>query len=170
MIARLIVTTAMCLLFAGCGGVFNPYRSEFDCPMGDKGKCISVPNAHKEALGANSNNDDHNGKGNGNGNEKSKKSNGSNGVIDEMSPRDVYQQEMAKKLVGYIKQPNTPFITPPTVMRALILPYRASAKELYSERFIYFIADDPQWVVSAPTYSAESTDMILEKPNIQTKK
>ena len=77
---------------------------------------------------------------------------------------------MAKKLTSYIKQPNTPFISPPTVMRTLILPYKASSKDLYSERYIYIVVDEPQWVMSAPTYAAESRDMILEKTEIPVKK
>ena len=74
---------------------------------------------------------------------------------------------MAKKLTAYIRQPNTPLISPPTVMRALILPYRASSRDLYSERYIYIVVDEPQWVMSAPTYGTESRDMILEKTEPQ---
>jgi hypothetical protein len=55
-------------------------------------------------------------------------------------------------------------------MRTLILPYKASSKDLYSERYIYIVVDEPQWVMSAPTYGAESKDMILEKTETQVKK
>jgi hypothetical protein len=101
-----------------------------------------------------------------------KKPDTSNSASDpkQINPRDIYQQEMAKKLTSYIRQPNTPFISPPTVMRTLILPYKASSKDLYSERYIYIVVDEPQWVMSAPTYGTESKDMILEKTEIPIKK
>ena len=54
-------------------------------------------------------------------------------------------------------------------MRVLILPYKASPKDLYSERYVYFIVDEPQWVVGASKYGEESNDMILEKPGVPTK-
>ena len=151
------------MLFAGCGGIFNPYKSEFDCPMRDKGECVSVPEAYNESMSrmprdANSKSSRY----------STKKPDTSNSAADpeQINPRDIYQQEMAKKLTSYIRQPNTPFISPPTVMRTLILPYKASSKDLYSERYIYIVVDEPQWVMSAPTYGAESRDMILEKTEI----
>jgi conjugal transfer pilus assembly protein TraV len=159
------VILAMCLILTGCGTLFNPYKSEFDCPIGDKGKCISVPNAYNESVGGRSQIDNSEGK----APDKNRKKTDGSGPLQDDS-RDIYQQEMAKKLAEYIKHPETPLLTPPAVMRALILPYRASTKELYSERYIYFLADDPQWVISAPTYGTVSGDMILEKPNTQTKR
>jgi len=167
MYIRMTVIMALCMLFAGCGGIFNPYKSEFDCPMRDKGECVSVPEAYNESMSriprdANSRSSRN----------SKKKPDASNSAAnpEQINPRDIYQQEMAKKLTSYIRQPNTPFISPPTVMRTLILPYKAPSKDLYSERYIYIVVDEPQWVMSAPTYGAESRDMILEKTEIPVKK
>jgi conjugal transfer pilus assembly protein TraV len=167
MYIRMTVIVALCMLFAGCGGIFNPYKSEFDCPMRDKGECVSVPEAYNVSM--NSMPRDANSK---SSSYSQKKPDTSNSAADpeHINPRDIYQQEMAKKLTSYIRQPNTPFISPPTVMRTLILPYKASSKDLYSERYIYIVVDEPQWVMSAPTYGAESKDMILEKTETQVKK
>ena len=167
MYIRMTVIMVLCILFAGCGGIFNPYKSEFDCPMRDKGECVSVPEAYNESMSRMPR--DANIKSSG---YSKKKSDTSNSAADpeQINPRDIYQQEMAKKLASYIRQPNTPFISPPTVMRTLILPYKASSKDLYSERYIYIVVDEPQWVMSAPTYGAESRDMILEKTETQVKK
>jgi conjugal transfer pilus assembly protein TraV len=167
MYIRMTVIMALCMFFAGCGGIFNPYKSEFDCPMRDKGECVSVPEAYSEAVSrmprdANNKSSRY----------STRKPDASSSTADpeQINPRDIYQQEMAKKLTSYIRQPNTPFISPPTVMRTLILPYKASSKDLYSERYIYIVVDEPQWVMSAPTYGAESKDMILEKTEIPVKK
>jgi conjugal transfer pilus assembly protein TraV len=164
---RMTVIMALCMLFAGCGGIFNPYKSEFDCPMRDKGECVSVPEAYNESVSRMPR--DANSKSPRN---SQKKPDASTSAADpeQINPRDIYQREMAKKLTSYIRQPNTPFISPPTVMRTLILPYKASSKDLYSERYIYIVVDEPQWVMSAPTYGAESKDMILEKNETQVKK
>ena len=160
------VIAAIFLLFAGCG-IFNPYKSDFQCPGGVKGKCVSVTDAMEESKngapqGINGNN----------GNDKPSKytrKNDKAANLTNSDPRDIYQQEMAKKLTKYIRQPDTPFLAPPTVMRVLILPYKASPKDLYSERYVYFIVDEPQWVVGASKYGEESNDMILEKPGVPTK-
>lgn len=34
----------------GCGAIFNPYSSKFNCPETDKGKCVSVNTAYEESL------------------------------------------------------------------------------------------------------------------------
>jgi len=160
---KAIVIMIICLLLAGCG-IFNPYKSKFDCPMGENGKCISVPDAYKESMAKTSSGQEYNNNVKDKDAGEGKKGNGAVSAEQQVNPREIYQQEMAKKLVGFIKQPITPFLAPPSVARALILPYKASSKELYSERYIYFIVDEPQWVISAPVYGSDSRDLILEKP------
>lgn len=148
---------ALVLMVAGCGGIFNPYKSDFQCPMGDKGKCVSVTEAMKETVKPTQIV-----KSAPQATDKETKQ-----LRDEASypadSRDIYQQEVAKKLTEFIRQPNTPLVAPPQVMRVLVLPYNASPKELYSERYIYYLLDEPRFVLSVPKYGTTTGDMILEK-------
>ncbi|MEN6317924.1 MAG: type IV conjugative transfer system lipoprotein TraV [Syntrophaceae bacterium] len=164
MYRRMTAIMTLCKLFTACGGIFNPYKSEFDCPMRDKGQCVSVPEAYDESIIRTSQEATRHAQ------KKSDTSKTGDDREQQFDPKDIYQQEMAKKLTAYIRQPSTPFLAPPTVMRALILPYKASAKDLYSERHIYIIVDEPQWVMSAPAYGGDSRDMILEKTETKAKK
>ena len=166
MFMRMTAIMALCVLITACGGIFNPYKSEFDCPMRDKGECVSVPEAYDETLNRTLQKTNCKSSGCANKDDTPEAA----AAAEKINPRDIYQREMAKKLTAYIRQPNTPFLAPPTVMRALILPYKASAKDLYSERYVYIVVDEPQWVMNAPTYGAESGDMVLEKNETQVKK
>ena len=46
-----------------------------------------------------------------------------------------------------LKEPNTPLLAPPKVMRICILPYRGDQNELYMMRYVYLLVDEPKWVV-----------------------
>ena len=53
---------------------------------------------------------------------------------------------MYKELTGLIDSPETPVIAPSKVMRVMILPYK-NGNTLYMNRYVYFIADEPAWVL-----------------------
>lgn len=124
------ILSVACLSVAGCfsavGEAVNPYKSGFNCPMEDKGKCISVPNAYKEALQPIAPHPDGN-------------------VSDK--PEATYQESLYKKLGRLIDDPTTPAIAPPKVMRALFLPYKIADRELYMYRYVFFLVDDYAWVL-----------------------
>jgi conjugal transfer pilus assembly protein TraV len=46
-----------------------------------------------------------------------------------------------------LKEPNTPLLAAPQVMRVLVLPYRGDQNELYMMRYVYLLTDDPKWVM-----------------------
>jgi len=66
-------------------------------------------------------------------------------------PKDTmyqYQDVLYRKLASLIRQPSTPVVVPPDVVRVLILSYTGSDNELFSYRYVYFFATDPKWIIS----------------------
>ena len=135
MCKKLVVTgiaiALLSLTLSGCttvGEAMNPYKSQFHCPFEDKGKCGSMTSAYEESTGKN-------------GKTNMLLSNNSSG-------ENKYQEAVYKKLSGLINEPETPVIAPPKVMRVLMLPYKGSDKELFLDRWVYFVADEYEWVLS----------------------
>ena len=64
----------------------------------------------------------------------------------EDSAEKQYQKALYKELTGLIDSPETPVIAPSKVMRVMILPYK-NGNTLYMNRYVYFIADEPAWVL-----------------------
>jgi len=96
-----------------------------------KGKCVSATNAYKESV-----------------------ENSDNTSLENLSPElsaDLeynYRTSLYNKLASLINKPTTPIVLPPKVMRTLILSYTGSANELYSYRYVYFFATEPEWIIS----------------------
>jgi len=59
----------------------------------------------------------------------------------------LYQEEVYRKLTGLLRDPVTPLVAPPRVMRVLLLPYKGDGGELFMPRYVYFMADDPRWIM-----------------------
>ncbi len=155
------------LCLGGCGAIVNPYKDDFSCPDYDKGKCIKVEGAYKESLQKRKNSTLTE-KENKAACAECRKDAEKNNVAEDTycsacstaetsesgnkhptteSPATMYQKAVNKKLATMLKEPNTPLIAPPTVMRVLVLPYKGDLNELYMMRYIYLLIDDPQWVV-----------------------
>jgi conjugal transfer pilus assembly protein TraV len=60
----------------------------------------------------------------------------------------TYRTELYKEISNLLKQPSTPFVVPPKVMRILILPYTTKDNTLEMSRYVYFFATPPKWVLS----------------------
>ncbi|MGB9811442.1 MAG: type IV conjugative transfer system lipoprotein TraV [Dictyoglomus turgidum] len=123
------------LLVVGCASALNPYHGEFECPQMEKGKCVSIPEAYNESI---------------NGVPKQKDKT----LSLEEPPRQTevlvsqYQEELFKKMTQLLKEPKTPLVVPPRVVRVMILPYMSDdSKEFYSARYVYVIVEDPQWTL-----------------------
>ena len=112
-------------LLSGC----NPYASEFTCPRTDNGKCMSVADAYAESLRPLPLEP-----------EPKKRD-------DRKGSDESWQGEMQKKIFRLLKEPNTPLVVQPTVMRVLMLPYRGEQNELYMLRYVYMFVNDPHWVI-----------------------
>ena len=59
----------------------------------------------------------------------------------------LYQEEVYRKLTGLLREPVTPLVAPPRIMRVLLLPYKGEGGELFMPRYVYFMADDPRWIL-----------------------
>lgn len=134
MFGRRIKILVLFMLAAGAAAGCSPYASEFMCPKTENGRCISVADAYADSLRpepANPRPD------------KAREKNGRAAPEDDIT----WQREMQQKIEGLLKEPTTPIVVPPTVMRILMLPYKGADNELYMMRFVYMFVDDPKWVV-----------------------
>lgn len=134
------------VVLCGCGTVgkaLNPYDDAFTCPKTDPGRCVSVRTAYDEALK----------QGNDGGIKDQQSSDGDRElkklIIDtkEKSSLNAYENIMFDRMANLLREPVTPIVAPPSVMRVLFLAYKGDNNELLMPRFIYFFADDPKWVM-----------------------
>jgi conjugal transfer pilus assembly protein TraV len=137
---RLGLLIFLTIFLIGCASVFNPYESDFQCPETDKGKCVSVQDAYGESMQKNlskENKDELK-------NEKTKKGDVS---ASQGKKNNDYQEALYRELAGLLKEPITPVVAPPKVMRVLLLPYKGDSNELYMLRYIYFFVEEPKWIL-----------------------
>jgi len=153
----LIPVILFAFLITACGRVankaFNPYESEFACPQAEKGKCVGIKEAYQESLKQ----------------EKEeaikeysvvkefekeskKEANATSSYLRGellLSPAEErYVESLYGTLTKLLKEPQTPVIVPPKIVRVLILPYQNSeGKNLYSARYVYVIVEEPKWIL-----------------------
>jgi conjugal transfer pilus assembly protein TraV len=135
------------VLLCGCSTVLNPYQSSFNCPETENGKCVSVQTAYRESLnplvkseGEECTNC---------GKERPAEMNG--------SPEEQgYRAALLSRLTGLLREPETPMVAPPQVMRVLLLPYKGDGGELFMPRYAYFFVDRPSWIMDG--YLVEKGD------------
>ena len=137
---RVLYLLAFAVLLGGCS-VLNPYKSEFTCPQKENGKCVGVDNAYYESLTKTKDKRENPESLKKNGQEKSSEK--GSGQRSEL----LYQEEVYRKLTGLLREPVTPLVAPPKVMRVLLLPYKGESGELFMPRYIYFMAEDPRWIM-----------------------
>jgi len=155
------------LSFLGCASILNPYKDDFACPDFDRGRCVHVEEAHRQSLQSRGGRDsgmhcaacreEAGRKGFGEkqyctGCMKGEKENGTArrrdiAAADSEAAGSMYQEEVKRKLTGLLRMPNAPILAPPKVVRILVLPYRGDGNELFMMRHIYFMADEPRWVL-----------------------
>ena len=158
---------------AGCS-ILMPYKSEFQCPDKDPGKCVTVKEAYRESKGfvrSSPSRDEEDGKkdhgfvddddvlldpseeepgrvsSTGKDTEKTESPEVSEQAETVSSDEDdMYRASLQKELTELIQMPVTPVVIPPRVMRILVLPY-PEGDRLYMPRYIYLMVDDPEWVL-----------------------
>jgi len=126
-----ILAVLLMALLAACntvGNTINPYKSNFNCPYKESGKCISMTGAYDESR-----------------QDKLQPTDPAKGLF-ATNGEKAYQEGVYKKLSGLLEEPKTPLIAPPKVMRVLLLPYR-NDRDLYMYRYAYFVVDDFRWVL-----------------------
>jgi len=137
---RVLYLLTFAFLLGGCS-VLNPYKSEFTCPQKENGKCVGVDSAYYESLTKTKDKIENP--------ESLKKDNSDKAKtkVGGQKSENLYQEEVYRKLTGLLREPVTPLVVPPRVMRVLLLPYKGEGGELFMPRYVYFMADDPQWIM-----------------------
>ena len=128
-------------IVSGCASVVNPYKGEFECPQMEKGKCVGIKEAYEESLrqGGNST---------GLSNYYPKLEEGKF-LSSEAMPEEqkAYADALFNKLNKVLKDPETPILVSPQVVRVLILPYKDdNGKTLFFSRYVYVIVEEPRWI------------------------
>lgn len=147
---RLVVYTVFLfvslVLLNGCAKVVNPYSSQFECPQAEKGKCVDISTAYEISLSQEKEREISKAQGFDN-----KTDNATSYLRGELllSPAEkAYVEGLYNVLTKLLKDPQTPIIAPPKIVRILILPYQgADDKKFYSARYVYVIVDEPKWVL-----------------------
>ncbi len=136
---KALIISFMLIGLTACASVLNPYHDEFSCPNYEKGKCVPIKEAYKESKKQQETSDRAVKDG-----EKAGKDNVK--MMSEATVKDVYEKMLYERLSKLIKQPKTPLLAPPQVLRILILQYR-DGKNLYMPRHVYTYINDPLWVI-----------------------
>lgn len=135
------------LLLCGCSTVLNPYQSSFNCPETENGKCVSVQTAYRESLNPLVKSE---GEGCADcGKEKPAE-------MDATPEEQGYRAALLSRLTGLLREPETPMVAPPQVMRVLLMPYKGDGGELFMPRYAYFFVDRPSWILDG--YLVEKGD------------
>ena len=153
---RLIKTSVLLAVLVGLSGcstvgsMFNPFESKFRCNAGDgEGRCGSVQENYKAELGG--------------GftkktlpdaavevKEETKKGKGDPALktISVAETPDLsYRTASLNKMTKMLKDPVTPLVAPPVVLRILILPYQDDDNGLNLMRYSYLMIDKPKWIM-----------------------
>jgi conjugal transfer pilus assembly protein TraV len=147
---RIILLLVLAILLTGCASVFNPYESDFQCPETDRGKCVSIQDAYGESMQKNLSKENK---------EELKSEKPKEGdALKSQDKKNDYQEALYKELAGLLKEPITPVVAPPKVMRVFLLPYKGDANELYMLRYIYFFVDEPKWILGDYLHSGAGNE------------
>ncbi|MEW6521876.1 MAG: TraV family lipoprotein [Thermodesulfobacteriota bacterium] len=123
-----LVRYSLCLiplLLSGCGAALNPYHENFNCQApDDSGKCVDTKTAYEEAVRTPQ--------------IPAQKS---------AAPEEDVEAARLSRLAELLKEPQTPMIEPPRILRVLILPYKGNG-DLFMARYAYLQVEPAKWVLS----------------------
>lgn len=152
MVRKRMLLACGAVWLGGCSLV--PYQSHDPCAGTGYGKCVSASQAYDEAVS-----------GEASGPEiepgtqvDTEKKTGEAHRIDSRAPGDNraktervdYKASVYRELKTLIDEPVTPMVRMPQLIRLLVMPYpgdRAGVKALYMPRTIFFMANDPEFVL-----------------------
>jgi len=119
--------------------LLNPYSSEFECPLTDNGMCINLKKAYEKSI-----ND-----------EKQVKMQKLDKETEKINPQNIqkeYENALLNKMTKLLKDPETPLLMSPKVVRVLFLPYKGDDNTLLMPRYVYFFLDNPYWILGDYLY------------------
>jgi conjugal transfer pilus assembly protein TraV len=101
----------------------------------EEGKCVPIKEAYNESLKGYT--------------LKLEETKDTKNLAKEYDPvQESYRTALFDKLTKLLRDPKTPILAPPKIVRVMILPYQDSqGKEFYSTRYIYLVVEDPQWIL-----------------------
>ena len=133
----------------GCvGKLLNPYESDFSCPNDDPGQCATMRKAYEASLNQGWHTDG----------APVKNKDGKTVVMppvkmETQRVEDLNTIARFERQTSLIQQPVTPIVAPPKVERILFFPYQDSDKKtLYMARYVYYITEDPTFVLGDYLY------------------
>lgn len=153
-IARFLIASS--LATASACSIVNPYENDFSCPDTFHGKCISVSRAYGDALVQKAEDNADKGMdtcigGDCKDYESIPRNDGNPekpaGTIEDRN-YNSYRTALYSRFDKLLREPKTPVVAPPKVMRILFLPYKGSDGEFHMPGYVYFFADDPKWILA----------------------
>ena len=145
----IIFVVSLVFSLPGCA-VINPYESDFSCPETFHGKCISVQGAYDESL---SGKDDSYESAIDNciGGKCPERAESTRQTLRTDSVEDrnynAYRSALYSRYDQLLREPQTPVVVPPKVMRILMLPYKGQDGEFFMYRYAYFFTEEPKWIL-----------------------
>ena len=136
---KIIMLVLAISLSYGCSAVLTPYKSSFQCPDTDKGKCISIKKAYQESKGLKPVEKPQ---------EEGEKKDADKPADKKDEASDTYQTSLYKRLSGLLDKPVAPVVAPAQVLRILLLGYPGKSNELYMPRYVYIMIEKPTWVLN----------------------
>lgn len=142
---RFSMLAAIAATLSGCA-LFNPYDSEFMCSATDDyGRCVDVDGAYADAIEGRKNAPRRTGKA-AVDDETARAQDGARHE-DEGHAYSAYKEAEYRELRKLLDQPVTPLVKPPKVLRTLITAYPSNDRTLYTPRYVFFFADEGQFVI-----------------------
>lgn len=150
-----MVAVLVIIGIAGC----NPYNSEFNCKGAPFGSCSPTPEVYKDILehkdldqkpeyitsNVHLNPDESTGATKG---DKDKVRCTTVPELDSSGQvMSAYREAELTKITKLLKQPVTPIVNPPKVMRILFMPYESEDGMLNMPEYAYIMLDKPKWVM-----------------------
>jgi conjugal transfer pilus assembly protein TraV len=137
-------------LLSGCS-LFSPFDSKFQCQRSrDYGKCTNVAGAYDDAV----NSDD--GQGEVAHAQHQSGDDHDSGAAERHDPAEGdrgrtnlnrYKTDEYGAMAAIIEQPVVPVVTPPKMLRSLVVAYATAEKTLYMPRYIYYFVTDGSFVL-----------------------
>ena len=121
---KIFILFLLYLLLTGCGAALNPYHENFNCQAPEEsGHCVDTRTAYEEAIGFNP------------------------PIEEKESSEKVVEAARLERVAQLLKEPQTPMIVPPRILRVLILPYKGNG-DLFMARYAYLQVEPARWVLT----------------------